>query len=393
MAETDSAPDTASTPSQPALFDEEAFLEERLSGGDPDEHPLSERAVAAKAAKLANGAAPAEEQPEQPEQQAEPALAPDVAAELADARLRPVQGETTEQALRRLSKHYSGRSRSHYEDLRGLKEELGGVKQMIQPLWQALRDQAEAQQREAFMRQVPDKEADPQAYHTWLLEQTVQRQEEERQRNEEQAAQLAQQEQLVAVDEVALTDLVTGLESDGEVRDGYSFALQVGMKSAEKQFPNATPEQLEELAKLSQQLMMRGLVHHGASVSDYYRHMYATARSLIGGNGGGTQAQQQQAAAVVAEAMPQPMPQVAPAPAQPQGSPTAARLRAESAKAAARAVVSPGPAASSTPSGEGIDLRQLNDEQAFELYQEYAAAGRTDQWERMIQEQFGVSRR
>lgn len=402
MAETDTAPESTSSspPGGSGGFDEESWVESRLAGETPEEVPTPaaeehpRRQAAAQASQEAQEPAEGEEQAQQPVQAQ---VAPDVASALAEARLRPVEGETTEQALRRLWRHNEGRARSHHGDVKTLKDELVGVKNMVQPLWQALQQQAEAQRREEMLRQVPDKEADPQAYQNWLMEQWMLRQEQERQEAEQLAAQDAQQESLLTQDETALVDLQQGLSTEPEVRDGYSFALQVGMRSAEQQYPDASPEQLEELAKLSQQLMMRGLVRQGKSVSAYYRHMYAAAREVMGvGNGHATPQQQAAAATAVAQAQAAPPAQAVPraqAPPAAKGSPTAARLKAESAAAAARAVVSPGPAASSPPTGEGIDLRQLDDEQAFELYQEFAKDGRADQWDRMVQEQFGVARR
>lgn len=407
MADTTaSAPDTSTTspPAGSGSFDEEAWVESRLSGTAPEEvpAPAAEKADEAPAttAQAQEPETPAETA-KAPEQAAAPALAPDVVEALAEARLRPVEGETTEQALRRLNKHYAGRTSAHFGELRELKTELTGLKGMVTPLWQALQQQYEAQQREAAMRQVPDKEADPAAYNTWLMEQMLARQEQDRLAAEQAAAEGEQQAALVGEDETALNDLVYGLENDAEVRDGYSFALQVSMQSAKQQYPTATPEQLEEVAKLSQQLMMRGLIRQGASPAGYYRNMYTTARNLLVGQNGqngnaapAAQAATQPQAPPAQQPAAQPAPQPTPAPApQPQGSQTAARLRAESAAAAARAVVSPGPAAGSPPTGEGIDLRQLDDEQAFELYQEFAKANRVDEWERMVQTQFGVARR
>lgn len=392
MAETDTAP-AVETGGSPPPFDEEAYVESQLSiegvGGDAEKPAFSQRAIESKRQAIGKAAPaaeePAEESAEQPQQPA-PALSQDVAAMLAEARLRPVEGETTEQALHRLVLHNQGRARAHHSDLKTTRDEVASLKQMIQPLWQALRENQLAQEQEAAMRTVPDKETDQPGYQTWLLEQVLQRQERERQQAEEAQAANAREEQLVTLDEAALGDLYGGLEKDEEVRAGYSFALQAGMAVLEQQYPNSTPEQREEFVKLSQQLNMRNLVRQGMGVSDFYRGMYRNTRQLLGVNGNGHATAQEQPAAAPQQAAP-------PAQQQRQGSPTAARLRADSAAAAARAVVSPSPAATRAPTGEGIDLRALDEDEALELGLEYARTGRSAEWDAMVQAQFGKGRR
>lgn len=328
-------------------YDEDALLDQATSGAEESE---------------------SEEKAEQPEQQPASAIGEDVEKMLSDARLRPVPNETREQALLRLNSHFSGRASSHYRELgetrREAQQAVAQVAQLtavLSPFLAQWREAEMMRQREAQMAQIPDKEQDPVGYGIWLQEQNlrIQAQREQdairqQQAFQQQQAALAQAHQALDVDESALNELETAVQSDPEVATAYQFMTQASIRQAQRLFPEASEDEILEFVQLAQQRDMRTHAQLGMSIAEAVKTGYRDALELAGMHPAQAQAAADQA-----------MPSTPSASAQGQrrtGSPTAARLERESAAGRARAVVSSAPPVGGAPMGDGLDVRNMDED-------------------------------
>jgi hypothetical protein len=290
----------------------------------------------------------------------------------ADARLKPVNGETREQAILRLNGHYAGRANNHYRELSSAKEaaqraeaQVSNLNTILQPFLRAFHQQQQALAQQEAMARVPDREADPDAYRTWLIEQDIQRRMavDQQAAQQQQAWQQAQQEhaqahQMLDVDERALAELENAVSTDQELAAAYSFVTNNGFRQAERLFPGEPPEKIQEFVQLAQQRDMRMYAQMGYSPVDAIKATYRDALELAGYSPAQASAEAAQVAPTV----------TAPAPQKPTiGSPTAARIERESAAGRARAVVSPAPGGSGAPTGDGIDITTMDEDALAEF--------------------------
>jgi hypothetical protein len=110
------------------------------------------------------------------------ALPPALARRMSEAELRPIAGETADQAQDRLYDHLTRRTKAHYARQRQLEEthaqEIRGLRESLDPIIREhYRRQTEAQTA-ALAAQMPEK-GTPE-YAEWLLEENLRAQYEER---------------------------------------------------------------------------------------------------------------------------------------------------------------------------------------------------------------------
>lgn len=311
-------------------------------------------------------------------------LSPDVSALIARERLPAVPGETDAAALRRLYDHQRQRAdRLYYEEVRGAKtaalatqRELAEYKQSIEPLIRAFNERRQEAERELAEAQIP--EPGTQEYLAWQQQQIIQRMEQREQREaqeREEAEQVAHQETLITMDEAADYHLEQALTSDPEAKSAYEFAVKLGLRSAQRAYPDATFDQLQEVVRLSHILDMRNALNNGVPPGELFKQRMADVLALSGGtNSNGNGAAKPAAAAPT------------PAPAKP-GSQTAKQLAAGKAKAPARAVVSPSPTAANPPSGDGTDFSQMDEDSLLEFV--LASSANAAEYSRWIEQKHG----
>lgn len=313
------------------------------------------------------GEVEAKPEEEAPKEEAKPSAPdPDILAQLKDAGLRPVKGESREQSLTRINDHYRGRARSHYSELTEIKEQNKQIHAMLEPWLRAQYQAAQAQQQESYLSQVPDKDTDPQGYAIWLAEENLRRQNAREQTDEQlrqQEMQRLEQERilredeervskLVETDEEILDEFEADLDADPEARSAYDWLTQNMINSVKRRFPDATEEQQIEFVRLAQLIDMRYYKQNGIKTSDAIKatakEAVESAKTLLG----------------IQIAPPQTPPTIVPPKA--PGSPVANQVQKESAQARARAVVSPS-ASTLSPTGEPLDISHMTEDQFVEL--------------------------
>jgi hypothetical protein len=272
---------------------------------------------------------------------------------MSEAELRPIAGETADQAQDRLYDHLTRRTKAHYARQRQLEEthaqEIRGLRESLDPIIREhYRRQTEAQTA-ALAAQMPEK-GTPE-YAEWLLEENLRAQYEERERleverqtAEQQAQEAAHQEQVRAVDDWAYErvqeglGLIPGAQADPEFATAYDVFTRMALHSARAYFPEASDDQLAEFVNLSQTIDFRKFASMGndprevlkGRLRELNRLLPAGAQTASNGNG--------QAGTVAVAVTPVSAPAVPPMPAT-TPSPTAQRMMNESAASAARAPV------------------------------------------------------
>lgn len=319
------------------------------------------------------------------------ALSADIVHQLAEARLKPIQGEDDAAALRRLNRHYSGLSRKHFSSVKNLEEQVGRLTAIAESNARAEWEKIQQAQRERAMASMPDPEVEPEKYNRLLAEETLRRLTERERVEAERQAEEQRLSQVLDVDEQAFDALESEINSDPEAAAAYQFATDSGLQYVRTLYPDAPDDKVYELVQLVQQNEIR--MHHarGMSYLDTARANMHAALNFAQRYGYMPQPQQVQQAQA-------PQPVVQPQPQQANGnkggSPTAQRLQAESAKAQARQAVSPsGSRPSAVPSNNGqIDLNSFESEEDYVRARLSGAITDSD-YDRLATAQLGRGRR
>lgn len=223
--------------------------------------------------------------------------------------------------------------------------EIQRLNSMLEPLLRREWERAQLEERRQQMAAIPDPEQEPEAHNRYLLEQNIRLTLEERQTREaeRQAAAEWHEQQEAERQRVEALNHVDGgwgqemqsLPADPEAEKAYQTFLYGSVNALRSTYPNATEEQIQELAWGSNVILNRELFHNGIRMADYYKHQVSMMRQAIQlydtGFNGSAPAQPQ--AATAAGAQP---PTVRP------GSPTAARVAAEAQRARQAQAVSAG---------------------------------------------------
>ncbi len=280
------------------------------------------------------------------------ALPPALARRMSEAELRPIAGETADQAQDRLYDHLTRRTKAHYARQRQLEEthaqEIRGLRESLDPIIREhYRRQTEAQTA-ALAAQMPEK-GTPE-YAEWLLEENLRAQYEERERleterqaAEQQALEAAHQEKIREVDDWAYErvqeglGLIPGAQADPEFTTAYDVFTRMALHSARAYFPEASDDQLAEFVNLSQTIDFRKFASMGNDPREVLKGRLRELNRLlpsgsVNGNGNGQPA-------TGASATPASVPPAVPPTPATTPSPTAQRMMTESAASAARAPV------------------------------------------------------
>lgn len=202
----------------------------------------------------------------------------ELAAALRDERLKPVPGETTEAAYARLNHHLIRKNVSYRRDLAREKDRyaqsIDAMRAELAPMLQTFYHQQRQAQLEAEAAQIPD--PDSPEYQTWLLEESLRR-DDERRRVEwerEQEALRTQEEQRVLgyyrqLNETGFArvahglGLVTGTQPDHDFAAAYDTYSEMAVATARAWYPNASEEQIHEFVSLSQSKDIQNFVEQG----------------------------------------------------------------------------------------------------------------------------------
>lgn len=335
-------------------------------------------------------------------------LGADVVEALREARLPITPDDTRESALQRLYVHEKGKSGKFYSDFRATRDEARRAAQetaqlraMLSPVLQSFRDNQVAQQREAFVATIPDREVDPDGWQRWATEQLLQRdlQREQRDMQVAQEAQrvAAEEQQLSAVldvDEQAHDAVAQAINTDPEALEAYRYSNQLTYLNLQSRYPDATHDQLVQGVDLMNQLEMRGAWNAGIHPVNLFKAVYGNARALLGTAGNGSNGNHNSNGSNNSNGHAQQQPVVQPQPQhQPQQratSPTAQRMAQQAQQAAARRVVSPPPTgASPPPAGDTVDMSKWDEDQIMDYV--LASPANKESWKQWQVKQYGKS--
>lgn len=225
-------------------------------------------------------------------------------------------------------------------------QEIQRLNSMLEPLLRREWERARLEEERQRMAAIPDREAQPEQYAAYQAEEAVRLIQEERAlRDQERLAWQQQQEEMRQAQErqAQLGGLdgswgqeIQALAADPEADRAYQAFLYSSVNSLRNTYPDASDEQIQELAWGSNVILNRELKHSGIPLADYYRSQLNMMRQTLQlyETGFGAAGQPPAAPAMTVAGTPKPI--VKP------GSPTAARVAAEAQRARAAQAVSAG---------------------------------------------------
>lgn len=227
--------------------------------------------------------------------------------------------------------------------------EIQRLNSMLEPLLRREWERARLEEERQRMAAIPDREAQPEQYAAYQAEEAVRLIQEERAlREQERLSWQQQQEEMRQAQErqAQLGGLdgswgqeIQALANDPEGDRAYQAFLYSSVNSLRNTYPNATDEEIQELAWGSNVILNRELKHSGIPLADYYKsqvNMMRQTLQLYENGFGGAQPPAPPPAPRSTTVAGTPQPTVKP------GSPTAAKVAAEAQRARAAQAVSAG---------------------------------------------------
>lgn len=197
-------------------------------------------------------------------------------------------GESDAEFLERDSREQRARARRAEQErqeleghLRRMAEEQQQLRSMMEPFLREQYRQAHEQQQRQQMAAIPDREADPEGWRDFMLEQNLRLTLEQQQRLEQQQqhAALLQQQQAAALEQAqrvyefdsAWSGELDEALTDPEVETAYQAYLAAQVEQARFQFPEANDEDIFTLVRNDNVLEARSWHSSGISMADGIR--------------------------------------------------------------------------------------------------------------------------